>query len=303
MDTRSWKVVAELRRTTNITHAADRLAMTQPALSKRLQLIERELGTRLVERTSKGITFTPQGEYVAQEAEKALAHLAEMRRTLLTFQDHRTGTIRLGMTNSFVRYTLPSHLRAYKAEHPNVDFNVSTGVSSEIADRLEHGDIQVGFICGDISGNFSRLKIGTEQACLVNSESLRLEDLPNRPQISYLSDPFATRMLDEWWSGHFDRPPKIGMRANHGDTCLEMIANGLGYGIFLSPKFLDENRPLFRMPLFHNDGRPLSRSLWMIWKEKQAEPSLVQRFLGFFSDRFANAVEPTTSGDFSSEGS
>jgi DNA-binding transcriptional LysR family regulator len=286
MDTRSWKVVAELRRTANITHAAERLAMTQPALSKRLQQIERELGTRLVERTSKGITFTPQGEYVALEAEKVLAHLAEMRRALLTFQDHRTGTIRLGMTNSFVRYTLPSHLRAYKAEYPNVNFSVSTGVSSDVADRLERGDIQVGFICGNISGNFSRLQIGTEQACLVNAGSLRLEDLPDRPQISYLSDPFATRMLEEWWSSHFGRPPRIGMRANHGDTCLEMIANGLGYGIFLSPKFLDESRRLFRMPLFHKDGRPLSRSLWMIWKEKQAEPPLVERFLSFLNGRF-----------------
>jgi DNA-binding transcriptional LysR family regulator len=285
MDTRSWRVVAELRRTANITHAADRLAMTQPALSKRLQLIERELGARLVERTSKGIIFTPQGEYVAREAEKALSHLAEMQRTLLTFQDHRTGTIRLGMTNSFVRYTLPPHLRAYKAEHPGVDFGVSTGVSSEIADKLERGDIQVGFICGDISGNFSRLKIGTEQACLVNGEKLSLEDLPETQQISYLSDPFAIKMLDEWWFGHFSQPPKIGMRANHGDTCLEMIANGLGYGIFLSPKFLDKNRPLFRMPLFLKDGRPLSRSLWMIWKDKNATPPLIERFLSFVSSR------------------
>lgn len=285
MDTRSWKVIAELRRTTNITHAADRLAMTQPALSKRLQLIERELGTRLVERTSKGITFTPQGEYVAREAEKALAHLAEMQWTLLTFKDHRTGTIRLGMTNSFVRYTLPPYLRAYKAENPGVDFSVSTGVSSEIVDKVERGDIQVGFICGDISGNFGRLQIGTEQACLVNGESLRLEDLPEKPQIAYLSDPFATKMLDEWWFGHFGQPPKIGIRANHGDTCLEMIANGLGYGIFLSPKFLDENRPLFRMPLFHKDGRPFSRSLWMIWKDKHAEPPLIGRFLSFVGER------------------
>lgn len=286
MDSRSWKILAELRRTSNITHAAERLAMTQPALSKRLQLIEHELGSQLVIRSSKGISFTPQGEYVAQEAEKALAHLAEVQRKLSTFQDNRGGTICLGMTNSFVRYTLPRHLRTYKAEHSNVDFSVETGVSSEIAEKLERGIIHVGFICGDIKGDFNRLQIGTEHACLVNLERLSLDELPERPQITYLTDPFAIRLLEDWWSDHFSRAPKIGMRANHGDTCLEMIANGLGYGIFLSPKFVEESRSMFRMPLFHKDGQPLSRSLWMVWKRECDEIPLVQEFLSFIGSRF-----------------
>jgi DNA-binding transcriptional LysR family regulator len=286
MDTRSWKILAELRRTSNITRAADRLAMTQPALSKRLQLIEHELGTQLVVRGAKGISFTPQGEYVAQEAEKALAHIAEVQRKLSTFQDNRTSTIRLGMTNSFVRYTLPRHLRSFKAEHPSVDFSVETGVSSEIAEKLERRTIDVGFICGDIKGDFNRFQIGTEQACLVNAESLTLEDLPLRPQITYLTDPFAIKLLEAWWWDHFTQPPKVGMRANHGDTCLEMIANGLGYGIFLSPKFVEESHSMFRMPLFHNDGRPLSRSLWMVWNRECDDIPVVRDFQKFAEASF-----------------
>lgn len=285
MDTRNWKIIAELYRTVNITRAADRLAMTQPALSKRLQLIEQDLGAQLVVRTPKGVSFTPEGEYVAKEAVRILDHIAEVRRNLMSFRSQGKGTIQLGMTNSFVRYTIPSHLKAYAADHPGVEFGITTSVSSEIVEKLDRGDIHVGFICGDLKGDFKRLRLGTEYACLVNSERLTLDDLPAKPQISYLSDPFAKRMVEDWWNSHFSKPPIVGMRANHGDTCLEMIANGLGYGIFLSQKFLDTPRPLFRMPLFHPDGTPLARNLWMIWKEDFAGIPLIEQFLKYIEVR------------------
>jgi DNA-binding transcriptional LysR family regulator len=285
MDTRSWKIIAELHRTANITKAADRLSMTQPALSKRLQLIEQELAVKLVVRTPKGVTFTPEGEYVAQEAVKILEHILQVRTHLLTFGDRQSGTIKLGMTNSFVRYTLPPYLKGYKADHAGVEFGITTDVSSQIVDRLERGDIHVGFIYGDIEGQFQKLQIGTDHACLVNSEIIGLEKLPETSQISYLSDPFAMKMMDGWWNSHFSKPPLIGMRANHGDTCLEMIANGLGYGIFLSPKFVGDTRPLFRMPLYYADGRPFARNSWMIWKDEFSATPLVKNFLKYMDEQ------------------
>lgn len=281
MDRNSWKIIAELRRTPNITKAADRLAMTQPALSKRLRLIEEDLGVRLVIRTPKGVSFTPEGEYVAQEAKKLLAHFAEIRSTLLHFGDHRSGTIRIGMTNSFLRYTLPSHLKDYKAQYPGIEFDTVTDVSSGIAERMERGEIHVGFIYGEIDGRFDRIRIGQEQACLVNIDEIALADLPSARQISYISDPFARRLLDSWWSSHFTRPPLIGMRANHGETCLEMIANGLGYGLFLSPKFVVGAPALYRAPLYFADGTPVARNAWMISRPDFQDMSLVADFLQY----------------------
>ena len=86
-------------------------------------------------------------------------------------------------------------------------------------------------------------------------------------------------MLEGWWSSRFSKPPLIRMRANHGDTCLEMIATGLGYGIFLSPKFIGDSRGLFRMPLNYDDGTPFARNSWMIWKDEFSSIPLVGNFL------------------------
>lgn len=280
MDESTCKIILELHRTANITRAADRLAMTQPALSKRLQAIERDFGVRLVVRTPKGVAFTPEGEYLAREAGKVLAHFGEIRTQLMSFGD-RSGTLRLGVTNSFARYTLPAGLKRYQADCPDVSFDISTGVSSEIVKLIEDGRVHVGFIYGDFDGPFERMLIGQEQACLVNREPLDLAELPTTPQISYLSDPFAKRLLNDWWHSHFTAPMLIGMRANHGDTCLEMIANGLGYGIFLSPKFTGRSHRLYSTPLDYANGSPFARNAWMVWRSEFTQIALIGRFIDF----------------------
>jgi DNA-binding transcriptional LysR family regulator len=281
MDESSWKIVVELKRTANITRAADHLFMSQPNLSKKLQAIESELGVRLVVRTTKGVSFTPEGEYVAREAAEVLNRFGEIRQNLLRIGDGRAGTIKLGMTNAFARYTLPARLKEYKTAYPEVEFDVVTDISSRIVERLQNDEIHVGFIRGDLEGDFLRTLISADQACLVNRDEIRLEDLPKTPQISYLSDPFALRLLDGWWHDRFSRPPLIGMRANHGETCLEMVANGLGYGIFLSPHFLAHSADLFCLPLHYTDGRPFGRNSWMIWTTEFSTVPLVEYFLKF----------------------
>lgn len=290
MDESSWKIIAELYRTLNVTRAAERLFMTQPNLSKKLQGIENHLGIKLVLRSQKGVVFTPEGEYIAQEASKVLAHFDEVRRHLLKIGDGHAGLIKLGMTNAFARYTLPPCLKRYKAHHAEVGFDISTEISSHIVRQLEDDIIHVGFIRGDFEGGFERQLMATEQAYLVNGEPIELSELPKLPQISYLSDPISRRLLDNWWSNHFPKPPLIGMRANHGDTCLEMIANGLGYGIFLSPNFLGPSASLFKCPLFYADGSPFERQSWMIWKKDSAEIPLVARFLRYMKDEIQSGL-------------
>ncbi len=281
MDESDWKILVELKRCGTITRTAERLNMSQPNLSKKLQAIEHELGVGVVLRTTKGVSFTPEGDYLAREAAEVLARFGEIRHSLLKIGDGRAGTIKIGMTNAFARYTLPSWLKHYKTIFPDVDFDVATDVSSRIVERLVADEIHVGFIRGDLDGDFERTLIGADRAHLVNRDPIELADLPKTPQITYLSDPWAVKLLDGWWHAHFSRPPLVGMRANHGETCLEMVANGLGYGIFLSPHFLERSTELFRRPLAYPDGRPFGRNSWMISTPAFAGLPLVANFIDY----------------------
>ena len=295
MDEADWKLIVELHNNPSITRTAERLFTTQPAVSKRLQVIERELGVQLVMRTSKGVIFTPVGEFVAAEAAKVLAHFADIKRTIARLGDGRSGTIKLGATNSFARFTLPRLLSQYKQTYADVEFDISTGITANILELLDGYRVHVGFIRGETDGDFEKLLIDTEQACLVNRTPIALADLPHLPQIAYLTDPFAIRLVEQWWHSHFSEPPLIGMRANHGETCHEMIANGLGYGIFLSRDFVMRSGDLFHLPLTYPDGSPLTRNSWMVWRREFAEWPLVSNFLDHIRDEFVRGAPHRTS--------
>jgi DNA-binding transcriptional LysR family regulator len=292
MDEVSWKIIAELRRTPNVTRAADRLFMSQPNLSKKLQGIEAALGVRLVVRTTKGISFTPEGEYLADEADQMLARLTDIRRNLLRLGSGTSGTVRLGMTNGFARHLLPPCLRRFQQAYPKAAFDIATDISASLVRRMQRDEIHVGFIRGEGEEGFEHALIGSEQARLLHAAPIALEALPQTPQIAYLSDPFARRLVERWWHSHFRTRPLIGMRANHGDTCLEMIANGLGYGIFLAPNFDGQSRQLYSTPLYFADGRPVLRQAWMIWRREFCDIPLIQNFLVHMQGEIAAGLLP-----------
>ena len=74
-----WEILYELYKNPNMTKVANLLYMTQPSLTKRLQHMETEFQTPIVNRTPKGLEFTQEGEYLAQRAEKYLEFMKETK--------------------------------------------------------------------------------------------------------------------------------------------------------------------------------------------------------------------------------
>ena len=284
MDENDWKLISVLYRTKSISQAASLLFTTQPTLSKKLKQIEKDFNVQLVVRTSKGVIFTPEGKYLAEEAEKILYHFQTIHDTILQITSGNAGVLRLGMTNTFARFTMAPFINLYRSIYTHVNFEMLTGNSAHVIDLCESGQIHVSFIRGESQGHFEKFFIKSDQAVLVSKTQIALQDLPSMPQICYITDPFSKKLLDQWWHEWFQTPPMIGLQVNHGDTCREMIMNGLGYGIFLSPEFFANEPSLFQMPLFYKDGTPLTRNSWMIWRKESEATPLVQNFINYIKE-------------------
>ena len=82
MDERDFELLKVLKETGNITHAADRLYITQSSLSKRINAIEKELNTCILLRSRQGVHFTPEGEIVLKRVSEAACLLDIMRTEL-----------------------------------------------------------------------------------------------------------------------------------------------------------------------------------------------------------------------------
>ena len=77
-----WEILYELYKNPNMTKVANLLYITQPSLTKRLQHMEEEFQVTIVNRTTKGLEFTKEGEYLAQQAKKYLDFINQTRNVL-----------------------------------------------------------------------------------------------------------------------------------------------------------------------------------------------------------------------------
>lgn len=112
-----WNIILSLYQTRSISQSAEQLYLSQPALTKRLRNIERELNCNIVVRSHSGITFTPQGEQLVQHAEKIAAELVLLRDDILKYQDGADGTLNIGVPYSYVRFVLPELLAVYNSRY------------------------------------------------------------------------------------------------------------------------------------------------------------------------------------------
>ena len=126
----------------SITKAADKMKITQQAMSNAIARLENELGCRLFERT-RGLELTYSGK---KYRESVLAMLDLHRQTLTMLNDineHVRGELRLGISYTRGQAILPFLLPDYIKAHPLVELSVLEGSSKEVEDHLEQGDIDV----------------------------------------------------------------------------------------------------------------------------------------------------------------
>ena len=144
-----WQILQALYKNPNMTKVANSFYMTQPSLTKRLKQMEEEFGVTIVNRTPKGLSFTPEGRYLADQAERYLVFMKETTETLAAMQKSTEETIVIGSSYTYSKYMLSELLFQYRKEHPSVQFEVVTDQSDALFRKLLDGTVDVGFIRGD----------------------------------------------------------------------------------------------------------------------------------------------------------
>jgi DNA-binding transcriptional LysR family regulator len=140
---RSLLAVAEAG---TITGAAERLSVTQPALSRRIHQLEQYLGATLLSRGRKGVTLTPIGEIVLPEARILVERYDNLRAEVAAHSRLEGGTVRIGGGATAVSFVLPGAIAAYQLDHPLVRFEVKEAGSREITEHVIDGRLELGVV-------------------------------------------------------------------------------------------------------------------------------------------------------------
>lgn len=279
-----WKILSTLYQKKNITKASEQLFMTQSALTKRLQMIEKEWGMRLAVRGKHGIAFTPEGEFLARSAQEVLDKIQSIQSALGNISSGNSGIIRLGVNNAYGQHLLPAMMQSYISLYPNISFDVRQMLSSEIVAAVSNKELQMGIISGDF--NFSGVKklISVDTAYVISKEPLTLKQLPTTPRVARPFSPETDHLYADWWAEWFTVPPLIGMQVNQSSSCLEIVSSGYGYTVSLIPSPTLDSVHMCKLPLFHRDGSPLRRDTWAICRPEFYEVSLIRDWMLFLEE-------------------
>ena len=126
--------------------AAARLNMTQPPLSRQIQLLERSLGCELFLRTSRSVLLTEAGVSFRPEAERILRLLENATNTTRSVASGRSGTLRCGFTAATAYRFLPELIRAVKTQIPEASLDLHEMVSGRQIGALDTGEIDLGLM-------------------------------------------------------------------------------------------------------------------------------------------------------------
>ncbi|MDF2571889.1 MAG: yofA 2 [Sporomusa sp.] len=280
MEDRDWRILQVLFEHKNITKTAQALFISQPALTARLRNIEEEFGIKIVYRTSKGVHFTPQGEYLAKSSADMLFTLRKIKEQVIDMNSSVAGTLRLGASSYFTMYMLPKLLKGFKEEHPHVEFKLTTTWSRDIFNLVHNQDIHIGFVSSDYGWQSQRHLLFEEPICIASASEININDLPKLPRINYQTDSLIKAQIDKWWRENFSEPPSISMEVDKLSTCKEMVVNGLGYGIMPS-MIINNIDSLHKILLTDKEGNHILRRTWMLYHEELLEMNIVSAFVHF----------------------
>jgi DNA-binding transcriptional LysR family regulator len=132
--------------TGSITEAADRINLTQPALSRRLQQLEEHFGAELLSRGRKGVQLTEIGRLVESEARILIARYDHLRDQVRAHQGLEGGTVRIGGGATAVSFLLPKAIASFQGSHPAVKFQLKEAGSNEVAKDVINGHLELGLV-------------------------------------------------------------------------------------------------------------------------------------------------------------
>jgi len=128
--------------------AAERLFLTQPAVTLQIQALEEDLAARLFDRAGGRVSLTPQGTRLLSYARKISSLASAAEQELASAVDRVSGPLPLGVSTTIAQYVLPQLLGAFLAEYPQVQLSLHSGNTSAIVDLLVEEKVAVGLIEG-----------------------------------------------------------------------------------------------------------------------------------------------------------
>ncbi|KGF80192.1 LysR family transcriptional regulator [Massilia sp. JS1662] len=265
----------------NFRRAAARLNMTQPPLTRQIQLLEHELGVQLFERTKHSVKPTTAGQVLLVDATRLLNLAEQAATTVRRASKGETGRVRIGFTGAAGHEIVPRLLAAAKEALPDIDVVVHELISAAQIEAFAANSIDLGIMRPLGSRQkLSSFLIDVEPLIVVLPAShplaacaaIDLQSLNDQPFIMHSPDDgkyFHDRVMAMFWSAKV--MPDFAQYIDQTHTIISMVRAGLGMSIVpASAQRFHFDQVVFR-PIRDN---VVSAEMIMAWRPDQRIPAV-----------------------------
>ncbi len=218
--------------------AADRLGISQPAVSLQVRQLEKRLGVRLVERVGKRTMATEGGKRLLAHAARIEEAVNAALDDLATQGDAALGRVRIGTGATASIYLLPPILRDLRRRFPSIEITVTSQNTVDVLRELEANTVDIGLVTLPAPGRAFAITplLDDDFVAITSSEGEPLPKtvtpalLATRPLILYETAGNTRRLADSWFARAGVHPTPV-MDLGNVEAIKELVAAGLGVAI------------------------------------------------------------------------
>lgn len=278
-----------IAQTGSFNRAAQKLFLTQPSVTARIQSLEKELGQSLFQRRPRGVLLTEAGRALLPHAQRVIQDIRRARQVMAGLLRDGSGTLALGCSRTAAAYLLPEMLTRFKARHPEFDITVRTGRAALIQQLVLDGSLQLGLVHGPLNPHpeAGTVVLAEERLVLVAHPQHPLAGAPCLTAPQLVDEPFITPdrslgfwpLVEQFWASA-GLVPRVIMETDSVEAAKRMVRHNLGVTV-LPVTCVDQelaNGALTAVPLAGSAS--LERQLLLIHRRDRAWSAAARSFLG-----------------------
>ncbi len=284
-----------------MNRAAERLLMTQAAISQHIHDLETSLGVSLFDRHPQGVRLTAEGETLLGYAKDIVWTIAAAEHALTQVKNLSDGKMEIGFTPSAASLLAPDWLRHFREQYPAIKVTAQTGITPSLVQALQEKQIDLAFVEGELEEN-PRLHVAELQQAQIfvvvpsahpwaERASVSMQELASEPYISRQGGSQTHSWTMEIFS-RFGFIPNIVAEFDNPHAIQRAIMQGMGVSL-LPACFAQEEQSQGRLKLLTLQELPdLHRTLKAIWRSDLPLKPIPRAFLQMLAERYPHLQIP-----------
>lgn len=297
MELRQLKYLLSIAEEGTFTAAAEKLYISQSALSQQVKSMEEELGVPLFDRSRNRLRFTQAGELLHSRAQRIVKEVDEAKTAIDELEDLCRGSLTVGVVQTVNAYLMPQVASAFSSQFPNVHLKIEELPAPQVEQRIHNHELDLGIsfiptehtdLKFDSIFEEELLLITNTSHCLSQSSHVGLNEL-NKQNLILLSRDYCTRRIWDECAKKVEINPNIQIEMNTIGAILATLQGNTTAGTIL---------PALTMGLKAAEGltsvklkNPTpKRTVGLLWRNGGYRSMASQKFADFVSQQYDSAT-------------